>query len=141
MLQRRQTLWMLCAAICCVLTYKLPFFTGTLQTDPAKGPTLQSLTALSNAWLVIIAAFLTVGILVNIFNYAKRRYQLLITFVLILVSLLNIVVYWFAHDKFLPGGTFSLSALLTLAIPVFLILAARGISRDEKLVKSADRLR
>lgn len=132
---------MLAAAICAVLTFKLPFYTGNLQTDPAKGPTLQSLTAAGNAWLVIIGAFLTVGILVNIFNYNKRRYQLLVTFVLILVSLLNIVLYWVAHEKFLPGGTFAMSALLTLAIPVFLIFAARGISKDEKLVKSADRLR
>src|ERR1700744_5789374 len=120
MLQRRQTLWMLAAAVCAVLTFKLPFFTGTLQTDPAKGPQLTLLTATGNPWLVILGAALTVGILVNIFNYSKRRQQLLITFVLILLSLLNIVLYWFAHTQYIDG-TFSLSALLALAIPVFLI--------------------
>jgi hypothetical protein len=140
MLQRRQTLWMLGAAVCAALTFKLSFFAGTLQTDPAKGPTLTPLTAFGNPWLVILGATLTVGILVNIFNYSKRRQQLLITFALILLSLLNIVLYWVAHNKYIDG-TFSLSALLTLAIPVFLIFAARGISKDEKLVKSADRLR
>ena len=140
MLQRRQTLWMLCAAICGALTFKLPFFTGNLQTDPAKGVAMNSLTAVSNLWLGIIGVVLTLGILVNIFNFKKRRQQLLITVVLILLSLLNIVLYWFAHTKYIDG-TFSLSALLALAIPVFLILAARGISKDERLVKSADRLR
>jgi peptidoglycan/LPS O-acetylase OafA/YrhL len=131
---------MLCAAICAVLAFKLPFFTGNLQTDPAKGPTLQQLTAASTVWLVIIGIVLAIGILVNIFNFKKRRQQLAITFGLVLLSLLNIVLYWFAHTKYIDGA-FSLSALLALAIPVFLILAARGISKDEKLVKSADRLR
>jgi uncharacterized membrane protein YfcA len=140
MLQRRQTLWMLCAAICAVLTFKLPFFSGHLQIDPAKGITLEYLTAFSTTWLGIIGAFLTVGILINIFNYKKRKQQLLVTIALILLSLLNIVVYWFAHYKYIDG-TFSLSALLALAIPVFLILAAQGITKDQKLVKSVDRLR
>jgi FtsH-binding integral membrane protein len=131
---------MLCAAICGALTFKLPFYSGH-QVDAAKGNILVFLTAASTPWLVIIGAALTVGILVNIFNYKKRKQQLGVTVVLILVSLLNIVVYWFAAHNRYADGTFALSALLTLAIPVFLILAAQGITKDEKLVKSADRLR
>src|SRR6185437_15312806 len=102
--------------------------------------TLDFLTAASTPWLVIIGIAMTAGILVNIFNYKKRKQQLSITMALMVSSLLNIVVYWFAHNRYIDG-TFSLSALLALAIPVFLILAARGISKDERLVKSADRLR
>jgi glucan phosphoethanolaminetransferase (alkaline phosphatase superfamily) len=133
---------MLCAAVCGVLTFKLPFFSGQLQKDPAKGFVLDYLTAASTPWLVIIGVALTVGILVNIFNFRKRKQQLAISIALILLSLLNIVVYWFAaHNRYIGGGTVSLSALLALAIPVFLILATRGIAKDEKLVKSADRLR
>jgi glucan phosphoethanolaminetransferase (alkaline phosphatase superfamily) len=131
---------MLCAAVCAVLTFKFSFFGGHLQTDPAKGITVEYLTAASTPWLAIIGAFLTVGILINIFNYKKRKQQLLVTIVLILVSLLNIVVYWVAHSQYIDG-TFSLSALFAFAIPVFLILATRGITKDEKLVKTADRLR
>jgi drug/metabolite transporter (DMT)-like permease len=140
MLQRRQTLWMLCAAICGVLTFQLPFFSGHHQADPAKGVTIDYLKASSTPWLVILGVTIIVAILVNIFNYKKRRQQLLVTILLVLLSLLNIVLYWFAHTKYIDG-TFSLSALLALAMPVFLILAARGISKDERLVKSADRLR
>ena len=132
---------MLCAAICGALTFKLPFYSGQLQTDPAKGFTVDFLTAASTPWLVIIGTALTVGILINIFNYKKRKQQLAITIALLLLSLLNIVVYWFAQKRYIGGGTLSLSALLSLAIPVFLILAAQGITKDEKLVKSADRLR
>lgn len=131
---------MLCAAICGALTFKLPFFSGHLQTDPAQGITMNYLKASSTPWLVILGITITLAILINIFNFKKRRQQLLITVVLVLLSLLNIVLYWFAHTKYIDG-TFSLSALLALAIPVFLILAARGISKDERLVKSTDRLR
>lgn len=133
---------MLCAAICAVLTFKLPFSSGNIQKDPAKGITPGLLTAASTPWLLIIGVILALGILVNIFNFKKRKQQLLIAIVLILLSLLNIVVYWVAQQSlFIGGSTLSLSALLALAIPVFLIFAARGISKDEKLVKSADRLR
>jgi hypothetical protein len=133
---------MLCAAVCGALTFKLPFFSGQLQKDPAKGVVLDYLTAASTPWLVIIGVALTVGILINIFNFKKRKQQLAITIGLLLLSLLNIVVYGVAeHHRYIGGGTVSLSALLALAIPVFLILATRGIAKDEKLVKSADRLR
>src|ERR1700744_1787297 len=132
MLQRRQTLWMLGAAICAVLTFKLPFFSGQLQKDPARGVTLDYLTAASTPWLVIIGIVLTIGILVNIFNFKKRKQQLAIAIGLLLLSLLNIVVYGFAAHNRYADGTFSLSALLALFIPVFLIMASQGISKDEK---------
>ena len=131
---------MLCAAVCGVLTFRFSFFSGHLQKDPTKGPTLEFLTAASTPWLVIVGIVLTVGILVNIFNYKKRKQQTWITIGLIVVALLNIVLYWVAEKPYIDG-TISLSALLTLAIPVFLIMACRGIIKDEKLVKSADRLR
>ena len=60
----------------------------------------------------------------------------------IVLSLLNILIYWIhsGTPDFVEGG-FSLTAVISLAIPFFLILAARGIRKDEKLIKSADRLR
>lgn len=143
MLQRRQTLWLLCAAICAVLTFRFSFFSGH-RADPGKGDILDFLTAASTPWLVIVGVVLVLGILINIFYYKNRKRQTLIAIGLIVLSLVNILVYWFAiGSRFgsLSAGTFSLSALLTLAIPVFLILACRGIMKDEKLVKSADRLR
>lgn len=131
---------MLCAAVCGVLTFRFSFFSGHLQKDPAKGPVLDFLTAASTVWLVIIGVVLSLGILVDIFYYKDRKRQTWITIALIVLSLVNIVVYWMARKVYLDG-TFSLSALLALAMPVFLVLACRGIIKDQKLVKSADRLR
>jgi hypothetical protein len=58
----------------------------------------------------------------------------------ILLSLLNIFLYTKQTNRF-DAGSYDLTALLALAIPVFFFLAARGIYRDRKLVKSLDRLR
>ena len=139
MLQRKQTLWLLCAAACAVLTMKFSFYSGH-KLDAAKGAGIDMLTAVSTIPLLLIGVVLALGCLVNIFGYKNRKRQLWITIALIVVSLGNILVYWLAHNKYLDG-TFSLSALFTLAIPLLLILAARGIMKDEKLVRSADRLR
>jgi hypothetical protein len=38
-------------------------------------------------------------------------------------------------------GNFDLTSLISIAIPILLLLAGRNIYKDEKLVKSMDRLR
>ena len=92
--------------------------------------------------ILIVTSILIAGSLFNIFNYKQRSKQLWITIGLIVLSLLNIFLYWQAsRPPHFVEGSYSIGALLSLAIPLFLILAARGITKDQKLVKSADRLR
>jgi Domain of unknown function (DUF4293) len=140
MLQRKQSLWMLLAAACAVLTIKLPFYTGP-TIDAAQGKVIENITASSNIPLLILTVLLVVVTLVNIFNYKNRKLQLRITIGLILVSLLDIFLFYQASMKTIIGGTFALTSILALAIPLLLIMAARGISKDQKLIKSAERLR
>jgi hypothetical protein len=147
MLQRKQTLWMLLAAICAVLTFKLSFYHGQVAVGQ-YGHELRYLTAWphfingrSGSMLILIVTIaLIIGIGWNIFNYKTRSKQLWITIGLIVLSLLNIVLYCYDISEFQEGGL-SLTAVVALAIPVLLFMAARGIQKDEKLVKSADRLR
>jgi hypothetical protein len=140
MLQRKQSLWMLLAAACAVLTIKLPFYTGPTM-DAAQGKVVEKITASSNIPLLILTVLLVVVMLVNIFNYKNRKLQLRITIGLILVSLLDIFLFYQASMKTIIGGTFALTSVLALAIPLLLVMAARGIFKDQKLIKSADRLR
>jgi glucan phosphoethanolaminetransferase (alkaline phosphatase superfamily) len=140
MLQRKQSLWMLLAAACAVLTIKLPFYTGPTM-DAAQGKVVEKITASSNIPLLILTVLLVVVMLVNIFNYKNRKLQLRITIGLILVSLLDIFLFYQASMKTIIGGTFALTSVLALAIPLLLIMSARGIFKDQKLIKSADRLR
>jgi peptidoglycan/LPS O-acetylase OafA/YrhL len=90
--------------------------------------------------ILLLSVIITAGALVNIFNYKNRRRQIWITIGLIVLSLFNIFLYYRSSQNFVEG-TYDLTAILTLLIPFFLILAVRGITRDNKLVKSADRLR
>jgi drug/metabolite transporter (DMT)-like permease len=138
MLQRKQTLWMLLAAACAVLTLKFPFSSGLGVS--AANKLITYVTAATNVPLLILTVLLVVVTLVNIFNYKNRKLQLRITIGLILVSLLNIFLFY-QQTTALIGSTYALASILALAVPVALILAARGIFKDQKLVKNADRLR
>jgi hypothetical protein len=147
MLQRKQTLWMLLAALCAALTFNFPFYSGNVKVGE-YGHELRYLTAMphylngqsGSILILIVTVLLIAGTLINIFYYKARRKQLWITIGLIVLALLNIFLYWRATNDFLEGSP-SLGALLSAAIPVCLFFAARGILKDEKLVKSADRLR
>jgi FtsH-binding integral membrane protein len=138
---------MLLAAILAALTFRFPFYSGQVAVDKF-GHEPRFLTAWphyingrsGSVLLLIVTLAIIVGSLWNIFNYKSRSKQFWITIGLIALSLLNIVLYWFALADF-QLGTFSLTAIIALAIPVCLFLAAKGIKKDEKLVKSADRLR
>jgi hypothetical protein len=153
MLQRKQTLWALLAVICAALTFKFAFYSGNMavganghvfmqvKATPVLGFGKESASA-GSVLILIVTVILMAGILVNIFNFKARKKQLWITIGLIFLSLLNILLYW--HSSGVPPfteGSFNIGAIFSLAIPVFLLLAASGIRKDQKLVKSVDRLR
>jgi hypothetical protein len=65
-----------------------------------------------------------------------------ITLAALLVSLLNIYLYYSETKKFVAvESSLDLTCVFVFAIPVLLFLAFRGIYRDQKLIKSMDRLR
>lgn len=139
MIQRIQTIWLLLAAICAALTFKFPFYTGNiLNTENFQ--VFEELRASSNFLLIIFTAVLTVASLIIIFLYKNRKQQMWLTLAAAGLSIINLVIYFIKLKEFLTGNI-SLTAILSFAIPIFLILAARGIWKDEKLVKSLDRLR
>jgi hypothetical protein len=153
MLQRSQTLWMFLAVICAALTFKFAFYFGNMKVGlngiaPLEVKALPtfgagSVSAGSGSILILLVTVIIIaGILINIFNFKARKKQLWITIGLFILSLVNILLYWWKSGvPPFESGSYSLGALLSLAIPVFLFMATRGIMRDQKLVKSADRLR
>ena len=139
MIQRIQSLWLLAAAVCAALTYKFSFYSGN-KTGEANIQELEKLVASSNFLLVIFTTLLTAACIVIIFLYKNRKQQLWLTITAAVLAVVNLIIYFKEIKKF-NSGTFSLTAVFAFAIPVLLILAARGIWKDEKLVKSLDRLR
>lgn len=135
MIQRIQTLWLLAAGICGFATLKLPFYIGSKGNLPAE-----PFTAVNNVFLMIIAIITAVVAFVAIFLYKNRGLQLKLGLAALAASIIYIFLCFSGIKQYNTGGI-ALTSVFTFAIPVFLLLALRNIYKDEKLVKSADRLR
>ena len=140
MIQRIQSLWLLLAAIFSFLTFKLPFYSGNKLKEGVQQPENVTLDSTSQIFLLILASVVIILCFVALVMYKKRKQQLNLTIVNIIFSIVLVVVYFLQIQKF-NTGNLALSSLFTLAIPVFLFFAARGMWKDEKLIKSLDRLR
>ena len=138
MIQRIQTVWLLAAAILSFLTFKLPFYSGTKLIDGVS--TAARLDAGSNFFLLLITIIILVLALITIFYFKNRKLQLKLAIAGTISGILLLVLYFSLVKKF-ETGSLTLWCIFSLAIPVCFLLAARGIWKDEKLVKSLDRLR
>lgn len=139
MLQRIQSIWLLLAAICAFLTIRLSFYSGNIET-PGQPASFQFLNAGFNIWILILTVALVCIAAIDIFLYKNRKLQGRLALLGLLLSLLNIFLYYKQTQKFTVGN-YDLTAVLAILIPVLFFLAFRGIYRDQKLVKSLDRLR
>lgn len=136
MLQRIQSVWLLLASVCSFLTIKFPFYSGT----NSKGEASYQLVATENIYLLVLTIAIAVVLLITIFLYKNRVLQLRLCVLAILLEAVTLFLYY-RELKTFTVGTYSLTALLHSFIILFIVLAARSINKDEKLIKSTDRLR
>lgn len=141
MLQRMQSVWLLLAAICAVLTIKFSFYSGNIEV-PGQPVSFQYLTASFNIWILILTVVITCISAIDIFLYKNRKLQGRLAILGFLLSVLNIFLYLKQIHRFVDQqGSHTISSVFVFVIPIFFFLAWRGIYRDQKLVKSLDRLR
>jgi dipeptide/tripeptide permease len=141
MLQRMQSIWLLLAAVSAFLTIKFSFYSGNLET-PGQPASFQYLTATFNIWILIVTIALVCVAAIDIFLYKNRKLQGRLAILGIILSLLNIFLYLKEIHRFIEHqGSHTISSIFVFLIPIFFFLAVRGIYRDQKLVKSLDRLR
>jgi hypothetical protein len=138
MIQRQQTLWLLLSAISCILSFGYPFYAGTTLVNNIV--TAAKLYADSNFFLSILTGASVLLSLCTIFLFKNRKLQLRLCFTGIAISVVTLVIY-FAEMKTFASGSISLSCLFAFANVIGYIMAARGVWKDEKLVKSLDKLR
>jgi hypothetical protein len=136
MIQRVQTIWMILAAIAVFLTIKFSFYSGTLITDNSY----HLLMAADNFFVLILTSALGTAIIINIFLFRHRSVQSRIIIASILVECLIIFLY-VRKTKEYSAGNFNIWSALHILIILFLILAAKGIYNDSKLIKESNRLR
>jgi len=136
MIQRIQTLWLLLASICAFASLKLPFYFGSLEVP---GPTI-TITPYNHFMLLVFVIATALMALVSIFLFSNRSLQIKMCVVGLVLSLANLMHYFLYMKNFKTGGL-SLYSALSFLVPVFFILAIRSIYKDQKLLKSLDRLR
>ena len=129
MIQRIQSLYLLVV----ILLSSLMLY---LSLIPSFGMEL-------NSWFYAYFGFYSIPLLATIclFLYSKRKIQSILCFVLILF---NLVVVQICGLKAFEGNTHTIILLALVASIVeciLLFLARRAIDKDEKLVRSIDRIR
>ncbi|HEX3081588.1 MAG TPA: DUF4293 family protein [Puia sp.] len=141
MLQRMQSVWLLLAAVFAILTIKFSFYSGNIEV-PGQPVSFQYLTASFNIWILILTVAITSIAAIDIFLYKNRKLQGRLAILGLLLSLLNIYLYLKQIHRFVEHqGSHTITSVFVFVIPILFFLAWRGIYRDQKLVKSLDRLR
>ena len=152
MIQRIQTLYLLLATAMMSLTLFLPLATIVYGGNELilKAFTLNGLEGVEGTLPVYLGAFLAVTtalLLAIIFIYKKRLVQIRLcvsAIVLLLGSATLIGLYCYRLCDILTGDlvfTLGFASLMPVVAIIPVVLAIRGIARDEALVRSLDRIR
>ncbi len=145
MIQRKQSLWLLIAALlgACL------FFFDIYRADVNTGGVVESkaLNVSGNYPLMLIAIVMTALPFITIFMFRDRKRQvrmsaMSLVAVMSFISLMLMQVNRFAKEgQVIVKESYWVGAVLPAAALLFIVLAIIGIRRDESLVRSADRLR
>ena len=141
MIQRIQSVWLLLAAACAFLAYKTVLYTGTLLSGTQVKYVLAD-HFLMVAFIIGLATLSLVAIM--LFKNRRAQYRLIMTtlaLTVVFIFLEYYVIESFKTENVVQGGTYHMAALLPVLMVIFLFFAARGNRKDDKLVKSLDRLR
>lgn len=141
MIQRIQSIWLLIVAIAAFATYTLTLYIG----KQSAGTEVTFLLA-DNFLLVILIILLGILAVICIFLFKNRKLQFRLSVLGVILSLVFVFLEYvkvedFKKEKSIIAGSYQLGALLPIIMVIFFVLAARGIYKDEKLVKSLNRLR
>lgn len=133
MIQRIQSLYLLLVVLCSgVLIQWLPLFQNSEAVRYVSDELVFAAGFLLSALLALLA----------LFRFKKRQSQLVLARLNIILNFIlfgSLFYYWYAH--FAEENSMGLGLFLPLIQVVLLVLANRGILKDEMLVRAADRFR
>ena|SRR5689334_6622164 len=142
MIQRIQTLWLIIVALTAFATSRLTLYIGE-QANKIEIP----FKLAGNLLLAIVIILLGILALICLFLYKNRKLQFKISVFGVILSVgFLFLEYYVVENIFKPKnsiitGSYQIGALLPLVMVIFFFMAARGIYKDERLIKSMDRLR
>lgn len=148
MIQRIQSIWLLLAGIIILCLLFTPLVSNNDYYISVGGLYQKIGTECKKIenFLPLLITTISVSIIsfVNIFNFKNRTLQKRIILVNI-VLIIGLAFWCTIYAKKLPGGlensSYGLGIYLPVIAIVFCLMAKRGIDNDEKLIRSADRLR
>ncbi len=145
MIQRKQSIWLLLVALLNAGVFYFDLY--HMHTMVNGVDTLGQLRVADHYPSLIIAVVITLLPLVTIFMYGNRKQQMrMIAYSLVAESaFITLVLTRVTRLEKLPvppsSGSYWIGAVLPIVAVIFLIMAMLGVRKDDKLVKSMDRLR
>lgn len=157
MIQRIQTIWLLLASIVLFGLFVFPYVNfidlvglgkRILVTGTFSSVNNETVRETSTVMLAIVSGFVALLPLVAIFQFRNRKNQVkIVGLIIVLVILLGGWMFSNAAGKLsaisqtMHAGNIGVGFFLLPVAVIFLAMAIGGIRKDEKLIKSADRLR
>ena len=138
MIQRQQTLWLLLATLAAAFSFMFPFVVGEEMQKNLLSRRI--VDAGDNLFILLLTAGSMILSTVIIFLFKNRKQQMQLCLLGLLVSVSIIALYILQMNK-LVHTTLALSCVLPFAVTAGYVMAYRSIRKDEKLVKSLDKLR
>ena len=138
MIQRQQTLWLLLCSIAALLSFMFPFVTGkvldkTVEVDASIKAGADFLILIFTGGSLILSS-------ITIFLYKDRKLQIKLCLLGILLAATIIFLYILQMNK-VSKAVLALAAILPFLILFGYYMAFKNIRKDERLVKSLDKLR
>jgi len=157
MLQRIQTIWLLLTAITILGLFLFPYVSyidlvglgrKIMVTGVYSAVNNEVVKQESNVLQTIATVILGFIPLLTIFMFKNRKAQLLLIYVeIVLIALFGVWLFVAANHTLglisqqITASNIGVGLFLLPVAIIFLAMAIGGIRRDEKLIKSADRLR
>lgn len=139
MIQRIQSVWLFLAAAFDAVTFRFPIYSGDWTKDTTPAPI--ELNATTTTWFTILTV-ITAGLaFANIFLFKNRPLQLKLCYLGVFLTLALLALYGVEIINAFYSGTIALWSIFYIAVLIFFVLAARGVRKDQKLIRSLDRLR
>ncbi|NOT49870.1 MAG: DUF4293 family protein [Chitinophagaceae bacterium] len=140
MIQRQQTLWLLLATLAALLSFLFPFAVGGEKVGNAAVPVVFELDAGSRFLLMILTGATLCLSTVTIFLFKNRKQQMILCLVGLFISVLLVIMYVSQTGKLIKP-TLALWSIFPFLIVAGYFMAFRLIRKDEKLIKTLDKLR
>lgn len=143
MIQRIQSVWLLVAGLLALATFKISYFTATYK-DASVHPFYTHNSDSLLIYIVIILLILISFGAVALFKQRPLQSRLCLLGIVLCIALVVLEDHQVDVIKASPlysSGSWMPGIALPIIIIVPLILAIRGIRKDQKLVRSLDRLR